>query len=97
MLAVALLLFGVREPDTKLDGKTTHRTNPIRHENLKRLGSPYWWVVGVGAVFTLARFSEAFLVLRAHQSGIALALVAPGDGGDEPDLCGFSLPVWQTL
>jgi len=75
MLAVALLLFGVREPDTKLDGKTTHRTNPIRRENLKRLGSPYWWVVGVGAVFTLARFSEAFLVLRAHQSGIALALV----------------------
>lgn len=75
MLAVALLLFGVREPDTKLNGKTTHRTNPIRRENLKRLGSPYWWVVGVGAVFTLARFSEAFLVLRAHQSGIALALV----------------------
>ncbi|MDO8459214.1 MAG: MFS transporter [Burkholderiaceae bacterium] len=75
MLAVALLLFGIREPDTKLTGKTTKRTNPIRRENLKRLGSPYWWVVGVGAVFTLARFSEAFLVLRAHQSGIALALV----------------------
>ena len=75
MLAVALLFFGIREPDTKLDGETTHRTNPIRRENLKRLSAPYWWVVGVGAVFTLARFSEAFLVLRAHQSGIALALV----------------------
>lgn len=75
VLAVALLFFGVREPDTKLTGKTTKRTNPIRRENLKRLGAPYWWVVGVGAVFTLARFSEAFLVLRAHQSGMALALV----------------------
>ena len=75
MLAVALLFFGIREPDTRLPGETTKRTNPIRRENLKRLGSPYWWVVGVGAVFTLARFSEAFLVLRAHQSGIALALV----------------------
>jgi len=32
-------------------------------------------VVGLGAVFTLARFSEAFLVLRAQQSGVALALV----------------------
>ena len=38
-----------------------------------RLGPAYWWVVGVGAVFTLARFSEAFLVLRAQQGGLALA------------------------
>ncbi|MDO8773995.1 MAG: MFS transporter [Burkholderiaceae bacterium] len=75
MMAVALLLFGIREPENKLHSNATHRTNPIRRENLKRLGAPYWWVVGVGAVFTLARFSEAFLVLRAHQSGIALALV----------------------
>lgn len=29
----------------------------------------------MGAVFTLARFSEAFLMLRAHASGIPLALV----------------------
>jgi MFS family permease len=33
----------------------------------------YWWVAGIGAVFTLARFSEAFLVLRANQGGLALA------------------------
>ena len=33
----------------------------------------YWWVVAIGAVFTLARFSEAFLVLRANQGGLALA------------------------
>ena len=39
------------------------------------LGGDYWWVVGVGGLFTLARFSEAFLVLRAQQTGIALALV----------------------
>ena len=51
------------------------RTNPIRRENLKRLDRKYWWVVGVGAVFTLARFSEAFLVLRAQQGGIPIALV----------------------
>jgi len=30
--------------------------------------------VGIGAAFTLARFSEAFLVLRAQQGGLALAL-----------------------
>ena len=72
VLAVALLLFGLHEPKRQQTGK---RSNPIRIENLKRLGRPYWWVVGIGAVFTLARFSEAFLVLRAQQGGIALALV----------------------
>ncbi len=72
MMAVALLLFGVREPERHEGGK---RSNPIRRENLKRLGAPYWWVVGIGAVFTLARFSEAFLVLRAQQGGVPIALV----------------------
>jgi len=72
LMAVALLLFGIREPERHEGGK---RSNPIRRENLKRLGAPYWWVVGIGAVFTLARFSEAFLVLRAQQGGISVALV----------------------
>ena len=72
LLAVALLLLGVREPAAPIAEK---RRNPIRRDNLERLSGAYWWVVAVGAVFTLARFSEAFLVLRAQQSGIALALV----------------------
>ena len=72
VLAVALLLFGVREPRQHHAGK---RTNPIRRANLRRLRAPYWWVVGIGAVLTLARFSEAFLVLRAQQGGIPIALV----------------------
>lgn len=72
MMALALLFFGVQEPERHQDGK---RSNPISRENLKRLGAPYWWVVGIGAVFTLARFSEAFLVLRAQQSGVPIALV----------------------
>jgi MFS family permease len=72
LMAVALLLFGVREPERHEGDK---RSNPIRRENLKRLGVSYWWVVGIGAVFTLARFSEAFLVLRAQQGGVPVALV----------------------
>lgn len=72
LMAVALLLFGLREPKHHQVGR---RINPINRHNLKRLGMPYWWVVGIGAVFTLARFSEAFLVLRAQQGGIALAFV----------------------
>lgn len=72
LLAVAVLMFGVREPERHYGEK---KINPIRRENIKRLNASYWWVVGVGAVFTLARFSEAFLVLRAQQGGIPLALV----------------------
>jgi MFS family permease len=71
VLSVALLAFGVREPDAPTTGK---REFPIQRANLRRMGADYWWVVAVGAVFTLARFSEAFLVLRAQQGGLAVAL-----------------------
>lgn len=70
--SVALLVLGLREPASMHSSK---RTNPISRENLLRLETPYWWVVSVGAMFTLARFSEAFLVLRAQQSGVPIALV----------------------
>lgn len=72
LLAVGLLMFGVKEPDRK---EAHQPVNPISRENLQRLGTAYWWVVAIGAVFTLARFSEAFLVLRAAQVGIPVALV----------------------
>ena len=70
-MAVALLAFGVREPETR---RASVRVNPISRVNLARLGKHYWWVVVLGAVFTLARFSEAFLVLRAQQGGLPLAM-----------------------
>lgn len=72
LMAVALLVFGVQEPVRR---PTETRTNPIRRENLRRLDSAYWWVVGIGSVFTLARFSEAFLVLRAQHGGIPIAFI----------------------
>ena len=72
LLSVLVLLFGVREPRTE----ALHtRRNPITRTNLARLGSRYWQVVAIGAAFMLARFSEAFHVLRAQQAGIAMALV----------------------
>ena len=72
LLAVALLTAGVHEPARE---PGTKRLNPIRLENLKKLGASYWWVVAIGGVFALARFSEAFLVLRAMGSGVPVALV----------------------
>jgi MFS family permease len=72
VFAVLLLVVGIREPERK---RRVGAVNPIRREALARLDRRYWWVVGVGAVFTLARFSEAFLVLRAAQLGVPVALV----------------------
>jgi MFS family permease len=72
LLSVLLLMVGVTEPERHADAP---RTNPINRANMPRLSAAYWWVVGIGAVFTLARFSEAFLVLRAQQLGVGMAWV----------------------
>jgi MFS family permease len=71
-LAVLLLAVGIREPKRPAGER---RGNPITRQNLARLPATYWAVVWIGAIFTLARFSEAFLVLRAQQTGMALAAV----------------------
>jgi MFS family permease len=73
MLAVLLLVVGVEEPSCP---RATSRVRaPLRSADLSRLGVAYWWVVLIGAVLTLARFSEAFLVLRAEDAGLRIALV----------------------
>ncbi len=73
LLAVLLLAVGVQEPArARPAGKAAF---PISKAALKQLPDSYWWVVAAGSVLTLARFSEAFLVLRAQQSGLAVALV----------------------
>ena len=72
VLAAVLLLVGVQEPDRPATAK---RVNLIHWREIKRLSAAYWWVVAVGAVFTLARFSEAFLVLRAQQGGLPMAWI----------------------
>lgn len=72
LLAVALLVAGVHEPEASVAAKPLRA--PIHRAMLKELSGSYWWVVVVGAVFTLARFSEAFLILRARQFGLSDAL-----------------------
>jgi MFS family permease len=72
VLAVLLLALGVREPERTAAAKGV---NPVSRASLRQLSGAYWWVVAIGAVFTLARFSEAFLVLRAMQGGMRPALV----------------------
>jgi len=72
-VSVAIIVFGVREPE-RPPGLRVVRA-PLARAELARLGSPYWVIVGVAAIFTLARFSEAFLLLRAQSVGLPLAIV----------------------
>ncbi len=72
LLAVLVLVLGVQEPAKAHPGRGI---NPIRRENLHRLSRAYWSVVILGACFSLARFSEAFLLLRAEQGGLAVSWI----------------------
>jgi MFS family permease len=68
VLAVVLLALGVEERAGARAQAAP--VNPIRWDTFATLGGAYWFVVAAGAVFTLARFSEAFLILRAQQWGL---------------------------
>ncbi|MEZ5572109.1 MAG: MFS transporter [Halioglobus sp.] len=72
LLAVLVLLLGVKEPVKPSAGRSG---NPVRRENLRHLSRAYWVVVLLGACIALARFSEAFLLLRAQQGDIALSWI----------------------
>lgn len=72
-MAFALILIAVREP--KRPAGLRQVRMPLSRVELGRLGAAYWWVVAIATVFTLARFSEAFLVLRAQTVGLPLMFV----------------------
>jgi MFS family permease len=74
VIAVVILWVGVKEPE-QAKPTEAHRRMPIQRADLALLGGAYWGTVLVGGILTLARFSEAFLVLRAVDVGLSLTLV----------------------
>jgi MFS family permease len=72
-LSVAVIIFGVSEPERPAGAEPVR--NPLRPAELRRLGGTYWLIVAIATMFTLARFSEAFLLLRAQSVGLNVALV----------------------
>ncbi len=71
-LSFGLMTFGVEEPVRDASENNRRR---LRLSDAKRLPQAFWTVVAAAAVLTLARFSEAFLLLKARDVGLALALV----------------------
>lgn len=72
-VSVGLILVTVHEPAREEDALPVRELG--RFSGLGSLGSPCWLVIAIGTIFTLARFSEAFLVLRAQSIGLPLMLV----------------------
>ena len=72
-IAVALIFAGVKEPTNA--SRANKFRSPIHWRVLHDFSTGYWWVVIIGGVFTLARFSEAFLVLQAQQIGLSVTWV----------------------
>jgi MFS family permease len=79
-IAIFLLLSGIQEPTKKPlqnDKKASTKSpqKPIHWHQLKLLSVNYWWIVVIASILTLARFSEAFLILKAQNIGISLAYI----------------------
>jgi MFS family permease len=73
VVAVLIIVLFVREPKRPTAARAVR--SPLSRGELAQLDMGYWMVVGVAAIFTLARFSEAFLLLRAKSVGVPLVLV----------------------
>ena len=77
-VAVLVLAYGVHDPAMPAmpaGGAAQERRFPIRRSELARLDAAFWWLVAIASVLTLARFSEAFLLLAGQHAGMAVALV----------------------
>lgn len=72
VIAVAILAFGVEEPPRRVEGQ---RKPAFDFATASSLGPGFWQVTAIGAAMMMARFSEAFLVLKASESGLSTAYV----------------------
>jgi MFS family permease len=73
VVAVFLLIIGVQEPPSTRPADASKKV--IRLVDLRSIGPAYWWIVFLGGLLTLARFSEAFLVLRAEHAGLPVTFI----------------------
>lgn len=73
IIAVAILIAFVKEPPQA--PRIANIRFPIRWAELSQFGAIFWAIVAVGAILTMARFSEAFLILRAQNAGLSIALI----------------------
>ena len=72
-LSIVVLLVAVKElPSVHGEGQRRH---PIRRADITALPAAFWWVIAIASLLSLARFSQAFLILKAHDIGVDAAFV----------------------
>lgn len=73
LVAIVILLLAVKETrNNQFDGEKRLR---IRASDLASLAAPFWWSISIASLLSLARFSQAFLVLKAHDIGVDAAFI----------------------
>lgn len=72
-IAFALMVYGVEEPAKKVASEASKPR--LQWRDAKLFSGAFWVVVSIAAIFTLARFSEAFLILKAQNVGLPIAFV----------------------
>jgi MFS family permease len=72
-LSLVVLFVAVKELPFNYD--ESQRRRPIRRGDIIALPAVFWWVVAIASLLSLARFSQAFLVLKAHDIGVDAAFV----------------------
>lgn len=72
-LSIVLLLVAVKE--LPFDRHEDRRRVPIRRQDISALPAPFWWAIVIASLLSLARFSSAFLILKAHEVGVDAAFV----------------------
>lgn len=73
LAGIALLTLGVKEsPEIRATGSGQHHFD---RRQLANLAMPFWWIVATAAMFSLARFSQAFLILKTHEMGVDAAYI----------------------
>jgi MFS family permease len=72
-LSIMVLLVAVKELPSKYDGSLPRLS--IRRGDIIALPAAFWWVISIAGLLSLARFSQAFLVLKANDIGVDAAFV----------------------
>jgi MFS family permease len=72
IIAIFVLLFGIKEVVPR---KFAARPLRLRRSDIAQFTGPFWWAIAIASLLALARFTPAFLILKAHKIGVDAAFV----------------------
>ena len=92
---MVVLIFGVKEPQNKAPKKDIGF--PLKKENIKMMPHSFWLVVISASLLTMARFSDAFLILKAQEAGNEPNIYSYSPCCNESGLFCIGLSRWNNI